>query len=153
LRPGERKPRPECVDEQPGANRNGQEQAGRGASASAFGHAGRKGYPLCREEPVPPAILRGVRFLEGDSVHMGTSVELKVRTSRKIERRDISEEVTKAAASLGAGDGALLISLPHTTAAVTVGENWDADVTSDMERALADWVPDVRFDHSEGNSP
>ena len=84
---------------------------------------------------------------------MGASVELKVRTSRKIERRDITDEVSKAAASLGAGDGALLISLPHTTAAVTVGENWDADVTSDMERALAAWVPDVRFDHSEGNSP
>jgi len=91
--------------------------------------------------------------LEGDSLHMGTSVELKVRTSRKIERRDITDEVSKAAASLGAGDGAVLISLPHTTAAVTVGENWDADVTSDMERALAAWVPDVRFDHSEGNSP
>jgi secondary thiamine-phosphate synthase enzyme len=34
-----------------------------------------------------------------------------------------------------------------------VGENWDPDVTADMERALAAWVPAVRFEHGEGNSP
>lgn len=45
------------------------------------------------------------------------------------------------------------MSVPHTTAAVTVGETWDEDVTTDVERALAAWVPDVRFDHAEGNSP
>jgi len=42
--------------------------------------------------------------------------------------------------------------VPHTTAAVTVGEAWDPDVTGDLERALAAWVPDVRFEHGEGNS-
>ena len=34
-----------------------------------------------------------------------------------------------------------------------MGENWDEDVTHDVERALAKWVPDVKFDHGEGNSP
>jgi len=82
-----------------------------------------------------------------------SAVEFQVRTSRKIERKEITEEVTQAAAKLAAASGALLISLPHTTAAVTVGEAWDRDVISDVERALAAWVPDVRFDHSEGNSP
>jgi secondary thiamine-phosphate synthase enzyme len=84
---------------------------------------------------------------------MGGAVEFKIRTARKIERRDITGEVAKAAESLGVDSGALLVSLPHTTAAVTVGENWDADVTADVERALAAWVPGVRFGHSEGNSP
>ena len=82
-----------------------------------------------------------------------SAVEFRVRTSRKIERRDITQEVTKAAERLSAASGALLVSLPHTTAAVTVGEAWDRDVVSDVERALAAWVPDVRFDHGEGNSP
>ena len=36
---------------------------------------------------------------------------------------------------------------------MTVGEAWDPDVTGDLERALEAWVPDVRFDHGEGNSP
>jgi secondary thiamine-phosphate synthase enzyme len=82
-----------------------------------------------------------------------SAVEFQVRTSRKIERHDITDAVMNAAGQLSARSGALLISLPHTTAAVTIGENWDADVVSDVERALAAWVPDVRFDHSEGNSP
>jgi secondary thiamine-phosphate synthase enzyme len=84
---------------------------------------------------------------------MSGAVEFQVRTKKKIERRDISEQVAKAAANLEVEEGALLVSLPHTTAAVTVGENWDEDVTHDVERALAAWVPSVRFDHGEGNSP
>ena len=84
---------------------------------------------------------------------MSDAVEFRIQTSRKIERHDITEQVAKAATKLGSGSGALLISLPHTTAAVAVGENWDEDVTADVERALAAWVPGVRFDHAEGNSP
>lgn len=82
-------------------------------------------------------------------------IDFRVRTERKIERRDITDDVRRAAASLGAaeGAGALLVSLPHTTAAVTIGEAWDPDVTGDLERAFAAWVPRVRFDHGEGNSP
>ena len=76
----------------------------------------------------------------------------RIRTARAIERRDITGEVRRAAAELSASDGALLVSLPHTTAAVTIGEAWDPDVTSDIERALEAWVPKVRFDHGEGNS-
>ena len=84
---------------------------------------------------------------------MSSAIEFQVRTKKKIERYDITGEVTKAAAKLKTEEGALLVSVPHTTAAVTVGENWDGDVTHDVERALAAWVPDVKFDHGEGNSP
>jgi secondary thiamine-phosphate synthase enzyme len=80
-------------------------------------------------------------------------VEFRVNTARKIQRLDITREVERVASGLAASDGALLISVPHTTAAVTVGEAWDPDVTGDMERALDAWVPGVRFDHGEGNSP
>ena len=84
---------------------------------------------------------------------MSSHVEFQVKTKKKIERHDITEQVTKAASKLGIEEGALLVSVPHTTAAVTVGENWDDDVTHDVERALEAWVPGVRFDHGEGNSP
>ena len=83
---------------------------------------------------------------------MGGGAEFVVRTSRAIERRDITRDVVRVAAALGQAAGALLVSVPHTTAAVTVGEAWDPDVTGDLERALKAWVPDVRFDHGEGNS-
>jgi secondary thiamine-phosphate synthase enzyme len=78
--------------------------------------------------------------------------EFRIRTSRKIQRLDITREVEKAAQALPGGASALLISTPHTTAALTVGEAWDPDVTGDLERALDAWVPNVRFDHGEGNS-
>ena len=82
---------------------------------------------------------------------MGSASEFRVKTSRAIERRDITKEVVRACDALER-PAAVLISVPHTTAAVTVGEAWDPDVTGDIERALAAWVPDVRFDHGEGNS-
>jgi secondary thiamine-phosphate synthase enzyme len=84
---------------------------------------------------------------------MGAGVEFRVKTRKKIARVDVTKEVERAAKEIGAKAGALLVSVPHTTAAVTVGETWDDDVTTDVERALAQWVPDVRFDHGEGNSP
>jgi secondary thiamine-phosphate synthase enzyme len=76
-----------------------------------------------------------------------------VKTRKKIARVDITKDVERVVKEIGAKSGALLVSVPHTTAAVTVGETWDEDVTTDVERALAEWVPDVRFDHAEGNSP
>ena len=75
-----------------------------------------------------------------------------VATSRALERRDVTAEVQKAVGSMGVKNGFVVVSVPHTTAAVTVGENWDPDVGTDIERALAEWVPMVRFDHGEGNS-
>jgi secondary thiamine-phosphate synthase enzyme len=79
--------------------------------------------------------------------------EFQVKTTKKIQRLDITSEVEKAAEALAVKSGALMVSVPHTTAAVTVGETWDPEVATDVERALAAWVPDVRFDHGEGNSP
>lgn len=75
-----------------------------------------------------------------------------VSTARKIERRDITDEVGKAAAALGIGSGFVVVSVPHTTAAVSIGENWDSDVGGDVERALAKWTPSIPFEHGEGNS-
>lgn len=78
--------------------------------------------------------------------------EFLVKTTRKIERLDITRQVERAAREIGRDTGALFVTTPHTTAALTVGEAWDPDVTGDIERALDAWVPGVRFDHAEGNS-
>jgi len=82
---------------------------------------------------------------------MGEAREFRVRTTRAIERRDITKDVASLVEALGEA-AAILVSVPHTTAAVTIGEAWDPDVTGDVERALEAWVPNVRFDHGEGNS-
>lgn len=81
------------------------------------------------------------------------AAEFRVRTTRRIERLDVTKRVEGELERLSGGDGAALVSTPHTTAAIVVGEAWDPDVTGDMERALQAWVPDVHFEHGEGNSP
>jgi secondary thiamine-phosphate synthase enzyme len=50
------------------------------------------------------------------------------------------------------GDGLCTIIVPHTTCAISVNENADPDVPADLTKALRALVPDVRFEHGEGNS-
>ena len=80
--------------------------------------------------------------------------EFTVETVRHDQMITITAEVEAAAAALGVRDGALLVHVPHTTAAVTVNEGADPDVTADLLRRLesvAPWDdPDDR--HAEGNS-
>jgi secondary thiamine-phosphate synthase enzyme len=42
--------------------------------------------------------------------------------------------------------------IPHTTAGVTINENADPDVVKDMLQALNHMVPELAYQHGEGNS-
>jgi secondary thiamine-phosphate synthase enzyme len=66
---------------------------------------------------------------------------------------DITDAVGGAVAALGIQSGAVLLHVPHTTAAVTVNEGYDPDVAADMLAHLAQLVPrSPAFAHAEGNS-
>ena len=80
-------------------------------------------------------------------------VQLEVRTENKSELRDISSKVKEAVSESGVKQGVCHVFVPHTTAGLTLNENWDPDVRGDLVRALQALVPDVRFRHGEGNSP
>ncbi|MGA7614124.1 MAG: secondary thiamine-phosphate synthase enzyme YjbQ [Thermoanaerobaculia bacterium] len=75
-----------------------------------------------------------------------------VRTAESIQIVIITDEVQDALAKVAGGDGICTVFTPHTTAALTINENADPDVPSDLVRALRAMIPDVRFDHGEGNS-
>ena len=79
--------------------------------------------------------------------------EISITTSRQIQLKNITPEITAALRENFIEDGICVVFCPHTTAGLVINENADPDVASDMERALAQAVPDVRFDHMEGNSP
>jgi len=64
----------------------------------------------------------------------------------------ITDEVQRALGQLTDGDGICTIITPHTTCAISVNENADPDVPSDLTKALRALVPDVNFKHGEGNS-
>lgn len=75
-----------------------------------------------------------------------------VRTTAREQVLIITDDVQRALGELTQGDGIATIVVPHTTCAISVNEKADPDVPSDLTRALRAMVPNVRFDHGEGNS-
>jgi secondary thiamine-phosphate synthase enzyme len=74
-------------------------------------------------------------------------------THKRNEILDITAQVGTALKALPAGSGILMVYCPHTTAGISVNENYDPDVKSDMLTFLNKLVPqDSDFDHAEGNS-
>ena len=66
---------------------------------------------------------------------------------------DITGQVRKIVASGNVQNGLCQIFVPHTTAGVTINENADPDVVTDMLAALGKMVPNLPYRHTEGNSP
>jgi secondary thiamine-phosphate synthase enzyme len=80
--------------------------------------------------------------------------DIQVRTNDRYEFVSITDEVKRAASESGVDEGVCLIYSTHTTAAVTVNEDYDRDVPRDLAAACQAFVGslDVRFEHAEGNS-
>jgi secondary thiamine-phosphate synthase enzyme len=80
--------------------------------------------------------------------------DIPVETDERYQLVSITDEVKRAVGEAGVEEGICIISSTHTTAAVTVNEDYDRDVPGDLAaacRAFLD-VLDVRFEHAEGNS-
>ena len=80
-------------------------------------------------------------------------VQFQVQTRAKSELQDITSQVQQAVAESGVQEGICHLFVPHTTAGLTMNENWDPDVRGDLVRALAEMVPNLPYRHGEGNSP
>ena len=78
---------------------------------------------------------------------------LTLETDRREQMLDITGRVSAALGELGAAEGALLVHVPHTTAAVTINEGHDPAVVADVLATLRALIPaDPRYEHAEGNS-
>jgi len=66
---------------------------------------------------------------------------------------DITGQIRQIVAAGKIQNGLCQIFVPHTTAGVTINENADPDVVTDMLAALKRMVPDLSYRHGEGNSP
>jgi secondary thiamine-phosphate synthase enzyme len=76
-----------------------------------------------------------------------------VRTGERTEFVEISREVARIVSAAGVAEGICQVSVPHTTAAVTVNENADPSVVRDMLRELNKVIPfEDGYSHLEGNS-
>jgi secondary thiamine-phosphate synthase enzyme len=76
-----------------------------------------------------------------------------IQTSVREEMIDITEDVKKSLKQLSIKNGFIKISIPHTTAAVTINENADTSVERDFLHILRKLIPKSReYHHIEGNS-
>lgn len=78
--------------------------------------------------------------------------QFHINTSRE-NFYNVTASVREAVRKSGVQDGVCLVYCPHTTAGITINENTDPDVVSDLLLGLEKAFPDrVEFRHMEGNS-
>ena len=85
------------------------------------------------------------------------SLDLKTETLNTQQRSqmiDVTDRVQQWVGSERILDGMAIVYVPHTTAAVTINENADPDVKSDMLKKLETLIPknEPYYRHGEGNS-
>jgi len=80
--------------------------------------------------------------------------ELPVASGSRTELIDITGEINRIISGAGRDEGVCVVYTPHTTAAITVNENADPAVITDIIHVLDKMVPwaDPSYRHREGNS-
>lgn len=78
--------------------------------------------------------------------------KFKIQTQSE-SLHDITRQVEEVAAESSVEEGICVVYCPHTTAAITINENADPDVVTDLLTGLNKAFPDrAEFRHGEGNS-
>ncbi len=79
--------------------------------------------------------------------------EISVKTRSRVEMTDITHLVEGVVSGSKIKSGLCTVYVPHTTAAVTINENADPSVRSDITKELNKIVPfDDNYSHLEGNA-
>jgi len=79
--------------------------------------------------------------------------EIEVSTTEQVQFIDITNKVQVIVNSEKNENGICTIFIPHTTAAVTINENADPDVSADMIKEINKIIPfQDNYLHFEGNS-
>ena len=78
----------------------------------------------------------------------------EVPTRTRDQFVNITQQVQQTVHALGITEGAVTVFVPHTTCGLTINENADPAVVSDMLKQLDVMVPFRQpfYEHSEGNS-
>ena len=80
------------------------------------------------------------------------SYHFSLKSSKREEFIEITERINNFIEEANATDGFVKVFIPHTTAAVTINQNANPDVTSDLITILAEMVHHQRLLNVEGNS-
>ncbi|QMS84667.1 secondary thiamine-phosphate synthase enzyme YjbQ [Candidatus Xianfuyuplasma coldseepsis] len=78
---------------------------------------------------------------------------IQVRTNKKNQMINVTSDIRKLVRESAIQEGIVVLFVPHTTAAITINENADPTVKSDMLNGLETIIPNMKqFRHLEGNS-
>lgn len=78
---------------------------------------------------------------------------IEVITHHRTELVDITDKVSEIIKKSKVADGTAIIYIPHTTAAVTINENYDPSVRDDINTILNKLIPhNYAYTHTEGNA-
>lgn len=77
---------------------------------------------------------------------------ISVHTHATESMINITREIATCIREEKCKNGIAHIFVPHTTAAITINENADPDVVTDMLHGINAIVPNLNFKHCEGNS-
>ncbi|MCX6799211.1 MAG: secondary thiamine-phosphate synthase enzyme YjbQ [Candidatus Diapherotrites archaeon] len=79
--------------------------------------------------------------------------EFAVKSAKRVELIDVTKQVQSAVAKSKVMEGLCIVYCPHTTAAITINENADPAVQTDIIEKLNELVPpDAGYSHTEGNA-
>ncbi|MHA2253595.1 MAG: secondary thiamine-phosphate synthase enzyme YjbQ [Candidatus Kariarchaeaceae archaeon] len=83
--------------------------------------------------------------------------ELRVKTPEREILLDITKEIRNLVSKSDVEEGLCRVYIPHTTAGITINENADPSVLSDISNFLVKLIPKggglgYSFKHGEGNS-
>jgi secondary thiamine-phosphate synthase enzyme len=80
-------------------------------------------------------------------------MEFNVKTNSRDDFIDITDQVQKFVSLTKVMDGVCMVFVTHTTAAVTINENADPDVRTDLKAIFSNMIPwENDYHHIEGNS-
>ena len=79
--------------------------------------------------------------------------QIQIRSHQREQLIDITRTIQDCVTKTGITEGIVVLYVPHTTAAITINENADPDVTRDILYKLGKEVPQQDgYHHGEGNS-
>ncbi|MCM8792357.1 MAG: secondary thiamine-phosphate synthase enzyme YjbQ [Candidatus Omnitrophica bacterium] len=78
---------------------------------------------------------------------------IRLKTTKRIELVDITSKVEEVVSKSKIKEGVCFLFCPHTTAGLTINENYDSAVRQDITQTLTKLLPpDKDYSHTEGNA-
>jgi len=79
--------------------------------------------------------------------------KINIKTTKRIDLVDITDKIQAVISKSKIKDGMCVVFCPHTTAGLTINENADPSVRSDIINVLNKLVPEnAGYTHAEGNA-